>query len=506
VKRTTPPAPTTDPDLVTAALAGRLRTVADVLVPDAPAATGRHAADVGTLHATLVEAAAAADGTSTTWLLLVGLTGSFPTDSQVRSARRRVTTAAPAEAAAWLLERTLGAARWSDLLVQLEVLTDAVVVDVDFSARHDLNTGIQRVVRSTLPRWHRDHDVTPVAWTPTLAMRRLDAVETGRVLAWRGPAGEPPRVRSSRRVLVPWRSTVVLPEVPAPHLCSTLASLAEHSGNTVGVVGYDCIPVVSADLMPPIEPERFARYLTIIKHAHRVSGISASAAEEFRGFVDMLPAQGLGGPAVTDCPLPVDIPSSLATPAPVRDGDPLVVVVGSHEPRKNHLAVLHAAELLWREGLRFELRFIGGSSWASAPFDAAVRRLRRTGRRVAVGRAVRDEDLWNAYRTARFTVFPSLHEGFGLPVAESLAVGTPAITSSFGSTAEVAADGGTLLVDPRDDADLTAAMRRLLTDADLVQDLAAAAAARPRRTWDDYARESWAQLVPATARPEEARR
>jgi glycosyltransferase involved in cell wall biosynthesis len=119
---------------------------------------------------------------------------------------------------------------------------------------------------------------------------------------------------------------------------------------------------------------------------------------------------------------------------------------------------------------------------------------------------VRDEDLWNAYRTARFTVFPSLHEGFGLPVAESLAVGTPAITSSFGSTAEVAADGGTLLVDPRDDADLTAAMRRLLTDADLVQDLAAAAAARPRRTWDDYARESWAQLVPATARPEEARR
>jgi hypothetical protein len=49
-------------------------------------------------------------------------------------------------------------------------------------------------------------------------------------------------------------------------------------------------------------------------------------------------------------------------------------------------------------------------------------------------------------------------------------------------------------------------MRRLLTDADLVQDLAAAAAARPRRTWDDYARESWAQLVPATARPEEARR
>ncbi len=46
---------------------------------------------------------------------------------------------------------------------------------------------------------------------------------------------------------------------------------------------------------------------------------------------------------------------------------PIVLAVGSHEPRKNHLAVLHAAELLWREGLLFTLTFVGGHSWKQRP-------------------------------------------------------------------------------------------------------------------------------------------
>ena len=46
--------------------------------------------------------------------------------------------------------------------------------------------------------------------------------------------------------------------------------------------------------------------------------------------------------------------------------------MGSHEPRKNHLAVLHAAEVLWREGLPFSLVFVGGNSWNSGDFEAQV--------------------------------------------------------------------------------------------------------------------------------------
>jgi glycosyltransferase involved in cell wall biosynthesis len=96
-------------------------------------------------------------------------------------------------------------------------------------------------------------------------------------------------------------------------------------------------------------------------------------------------------------------------------------------------------------------------------------------------------------------VFTSLHEGYGLPVAESLAYGTPTLTTEYGSTAEIAAEGGALTVDPRDDDALVGAMRRLLTDDALIEQLAADARQRPTRTWDDYARELWDVLavVPA---------
>ena len=90
-----------------------------------------------------------------------------------------------------------------------------------------------------------------------------------------------------------------------------------------------------------------------------------------------------------------------------------------------------------------------------------------------------DSMLWAAYRLARCMVFPSLNEGFGLPIAESLSCGTPVVTSGYGSMAEIAAGGGALLVDPRDDHSLAAGMRTVLTDDEV------APATRPQRRAPD---------------------
>jgi len=175
----------------------------------------------------------------------------------------------------------------------------------------------------------------------------------------------------------------------------------------------------------------------------------------------------------------------------------LVLVVGSHEPRKNHLAVLHAAELLWREGHRFSLTFIGGnSSWTGDTFGETLARLKSAGRPVEAISAATDDLLWGGYRTARFTVFPSLNEGFGLPVAESLACGTPVITSNFGSMKEIAdAGGGALLVNPRDDHSLTNGIRTLLTNNELHRRLSQEASSRGVIMWDTYASETWERLT-----------
>jgi glycosyltransferase involved in cell wall biosynthesis len=232
-----------------------------------------------------------------------------------------------------------------------------------------------------------------------------------------------------------------------------------------------------------------------------VATISAAAAVEYQGWADMLPQIGVTGPRIVPCLLPNEAadsnPQSIEAGADrlLIGGLPMVLVVGSHEPRKNHLAILHAAELLWRDGLRFSLTFIGGNSWGSDQFTSTLNGLQLRGRPIESISAANDELLWSAYRLARFTVFPSLNEGFGLPIVESISCGTPVITSAFGSMREIAGDGGAVLVDPRDDHALADAMRMLLTDEDELNRLSAQAQRRPLRTWDTYAAQTWDLLT-----------
>jgi glycosyltransferase involved in cell wall biosynthesis len=167
-----------------------------------------------------------------------------------------------------------------------------------------------------------------------------------------------------------------------------------------------------------------------------------------------------------------------------------------HVPRKNHLAVLEAAERLWLSGHAFELKLIGGfSRAASYEFEGYVRDLKASGWPVHIQRRASEDELWAAYRGASFTVYPSLLEGFGLPVAESLACGTPVITTRHGCLAELAEGGGAVLVDPRDVDELTEQMRRLLEDEDALAELRRQASARDFGTWDAYARDVWEYLV-----------
>ena len=165
-------------------------------------------------------------------------------------------------------------------------------------------------------------------------------------------------------------------------------------------------------------------------------------------------------------------------------------MIGSFEPRKNHLAVLNAAEQLWREGIDFRIRFIGGSGWGHEFPDAAAE-LVAAGRPLEILRAVDEAVLTHSYREAAFTVFPSLHEGYGLPVAESLAHGVPVLTSSYGAPSEIAAAGGALTVDPRSDDAIRDGMRTLLTDPAKRARLRAEIRTRPGSDWRRYADALW---------------
>jgi alpha-1,3-rhamnosyl/mannosyltransferase len=133
---------------------------------------------------------------------------------------------------------------------------------------------------------------------------------------------------------------------------------------------------------------------------------------------------------------------------PAAEGD-YVLTVGTLEPRKNLVRVADAAR---RAGV--ELRVVGARGWGGVEVD---------GNGVRWLGEVADEELAELYRGARCVAYPSLYEGFGIPVLEAMACGTPVVTSRGGATEEVA-DGAAVLVDPRDPADIAAGIERAIRD------------------------------------------
>jgi glycosyltransferase involved in cell wall biosynthesis len=142
--------------------------------------------------------------------------------------------------------------------------------------------------------------------------------------------------------------------------------------------------------------------------------------------------------------------------------DRFVLSVGSLEPGKNRARLIRACAAL--NGTRFECPLVvaGQPAWAYDGDYALVRDLGMRDQVRFLG-YVPDEDMPALYSSATLLAFPSLHEGFGLPVLEAMACGTPVMTSNVSATAEVAGDAA-LLVDPRDTNAITGALGRLLSD------------------------------------------
>ena len=94
---------------------------------------------------------------------------------------------------------------------------------------------------------------------------------------------------------------------------------------------------------------------------------------------------------------------------------------------------------------------------------------------------VRSKELPSLYRGAEAFVFPSLHEGFGIPCLEAMACGVPVVAASSGAIPEVVGDAALLVKDPTDANALAQAIHRILSDSSLRQELVAKGIARAER-------------------------
>jgi glycosyltransferase involved in cell wall biosynthesis len=179
-------------------------------------------------------------------------------------------------------------------------------------------------------------------------------------------------------------------------------------------------------------------------------------------------------------------------------GKPYLLAVGTLQPRKNYVRLLEAfARLishLQASSSNLQLVIAGGRGWMYDDVYAAVAHLGLR-ERVLLTDFIPDDDLPALYAGAALFVYPSLYEGFGLPIAEAMACGAPVVTSNASSLPEVAGDAA-LYFDPRDTDAIVDALRRALTDETLRAELRVRGFAQVRKfSWEKAAAELQQGLV-----------
>ena len=376
-----------------------------------------------------------------------------------------------------------------------------LLLDLSHTSHSRARTGIQRVTRSL--HTALDDRAIAITYDPHRhAWRTLDAWEhatlsgsdaaTKRSAQWplavrlRGRAH---RLLRRRSAILPDNSGVLVPEVFSPVVGRALPELFAASRAPRVALFHDAIALKLPELTPSATVARFPAYLVELL---RFDGIAAVSEDSRDSLLDYWRWLGVANPPrVRAIPLGVlpQSPAAIGEKHPAREA-PIVLSIGSIEGRKNHLALLEACDRLWQRGERFSLHLIGLAQPKSGGTALAkIKALQETGRPLTYDGPVSDAKVDAAYAAATFTVYPSLMEGFGLPVIESLSHGKPCVCSNRGALGESARDGGCVALDRVDAEGIGAAIARLLHHPAEITRLSGEIRARRFKTWTDYAAE-----------------
>jgi glycosyltransferase involved in cell wall biosynthesis len=381
----------------------------------------------------------------------------------------------------------------------------------------DVTGGCTLPLQSGIPRTTRElarlaqarlRDVMPIRWQPFRSAYTRLSSHAAAVLENRAASpGRPPHdttwplMFAALRDLASWPAavplqrsmraadTLLLTSLCPDNRIAYLEELARSPGRRIAIA-HDAIPLRDPNVAD-WEKKRHLRMLCLLAKMDLVIAVSEATRND---LLALAAENGLPAPRLTVIRWPASFagPRPAFTPPPV--GRQNILYVSRLKELKNHAALLAACELLWRDGCDFSLTLIGceDEPRESTPILREIRRLAAQGRAVTWRAQVSEDDLHAAYRACSLTVFPSLREGFGLPILESFWHGRGVICGGAGAMGEVSRGPGAVQIDVTRPPEIAAALRSLLDDNDACLNLAREAHARPLRTWDDY----WNEIEP----------
>ena len=250
---------------------------------------------------------------------------------------------------------------------------------------------------------------------------------------------------------------------------------------------HDAIPLRHPDITWPQSVARHPSYMKLLAGFDRVWAVSEASRRDLSGFWRW---QGVENtPSVEVIALGSDFNGRPRITGRQSAPGSSFLCVGILEPRKNQLFLLEVCDRLWGEGLSFDLHLVGRvNPHFGGPIVARIDVLRRVRPGLHYHEAADDAKVGALYAGARASVFPTIAEGCGLPLLESLWMGVPCVGSDLPVLRENAGGGGCLTVAPGDTDAWVVALKRVLADETLNVRLGIEALTRPLPTWAEAAR------------------
>lgn len=417
-------------------------------------------------------------------------------------------------------QRTIKA--YAELLGNLtpihDLPTPRLVIDTSACLRDTANTGVARVVRSLTRKLQDFGQPLFVTWNENLRAYVLPTEAEYHNLALyggplpnpqhyvlpRSPANAPQTLASisGRYLTGGW---LLQSEIVFERQGPARRAAARELGLQVAAIFYDAIPVTHPEWVADISiRDNHAAYMSGLAECDRVLPISPDAGKQLQSFWQR--EHITPHAQVRTCWIPGELTASPRATIPAaapRAGEPLrILCVSTLEPRKNHKVLLAAVALIAADypGLDWQLDLIGNRYAGADHLVEAVREASIADPRIVWHGVVNDEILNDYYARAHVSVYPSLVEGYGMPIVESLWHARPCICHNSGVMAELAAEGGCRTVDMTDPAALAKMIYELASQPQQYLQLASEAVARPILTWRSYAREMLRQLASHNSR------
>jgi glycosyltransferase involved in cell wall biosynthesis len=372
---------------------------------------------------------------------------------------------------------------------------NGIALYVDHTSRFPYNTGIQRCVRAVARALMESGvPLQPLVWNRVTSDFSLATPSQRRHL---GSFGGPDPCGWCDHIAPVWLLVIELvrgdqnPDPPA------LLVASASRGLKVAWIVHDTLPLRWDPEPVRSDHERYLRGLSLFDLVLANSRSTAADLKQFFLSWNSVVPPIIALPLAEELP-PVRLDEGIShrrfdqQDLSLMDGV-VILCVASLEPRKNHRNFLKAVAWLDAQQRYPAITVLVG--WPHDPrVVSMVKRVQKLGLPVLWFHGIEDFQLAALNRRADICVFPSLEEGFGLPVAEALQHGKPCLCSNAGALGELAAGGGCLTVDTANWRQLSQALGCLLGEPKLRAKLSQQARQRPQRSWHCYAEELMALL------------